>query len=51
MTFAVDGKQYVAVTTGLGARGVSPRTVTRVVSPDVRHPANGNALYVFSLKE
>ncbi len=51
VTYAVGGKQYVAVTTGLGARGVSPRTVPRVVSPDVRHPANGNALYVFSLGE
>ena len=50
-SYAVDGKQYIAVTTGLGARGVSPRTVPRVVSPDVRHPANGNALYVFSLDE
>ena len=51
VTYAVDGKQYIAVTTGLGARGVSPRTVPRVVSPDVRHPASGNALYVFSLDE
>ena len=51
VSYAVDGKQYIAVTTGLGARGVSPRTVPRVVSPEVRHPANGNALYVFSLDE
>ena len=51
VSYAIDGKQYIAVTTGLGARGVSPRTVPRVVSPDVRHPANGNALYVFSLDE
>lgn len=49
VTFAIDGKQYIAVTAALGARGVSPRTVPRVVAPDVRHPANGNALYVFSL--
>ncbi|MBQ13174.1 MAG: alcohol dehydrogenase [Gammaproteobacteria bacterium] len=51
VTFAIDGKQYVAVTTAMGARGVSPRTVPRVVAPDVRHPANGNALYVFSLPD
>ncbi len=51
VAYAVDGKQYIAVTTGLGARGVSPRTVPLVVSPDVRHPASGNALYVFSLNE
>ncbi len=51
VTFAIDGKQYVAVTTAMGARGVSPRTVPRVVAPDVRHPSNGNALYVFSLPD
>ena len=51
VTFAIDGRQYVAVTTALGARGVSPRTVPRVVAPDVRHPASGNALYVFALPD
>jgi len=51
VTFAIDGKQYVAVTAGLGARGVSPRTVPRVIAPDIRHPASGNALYVFSLPD
>jgi alcohol dehydrogenase (cytochrome c) len=47
VSFAVDGKQYIAVTTGLG--GGSPRDVPRVIAPDIHHPANGNALYVFSL--
>ena len=51
VTFAINGKQYLAVTTAMGARGVSPRTVPRVVAPDVRHPNNGNALYVFALPE
>jgi len=49
VTFAIEGKQYIAVTTAMGARGVSPRTVPRVVAPNIRHPSNGNALYVFSL--
>jgi alcohol dehydrogenase (cytochrome c) len=49
VTFAIDGTQYIAVTTAMGARGVSPRTVPRVIAPDLRHPSNGNALYVFSL--
>ncbi|MBL6817031.1 MAG: PQQ-binding-like beta-propeller repeat protein, partial [Pseudomonadales bacterium] len=49
VSFAIDGKQYIAVTTAMGARGVSPRTVPRVVTPDVRHPSSGNALYVFSI--
>ena len=51
VSFAIDGKQYIAVTTAMGARGVSPRTVPRVVAPDIRHPGNGNALYVFSLSD
>ena len=49
VSFAIGDKQYIAVTTAMGARGVSPRTVPRVVTPDVRHPSSGNALYVFSL--
>jgi len=50
VTFAIEGEQYVAVTTALGARGVSPRTVPRVIAPEIRHPATGNALYVFKLQ-
>jgi alcohol dehydrogenase (cytochrome c) len=47
--FAIDGKQYIGVTTALG--GTSPRQVPRVVSPELRYPNNGNALYVFSLPD
>ena len=50
-TFSIDGKQYIAVTAAMGARGVSPRTVPSVVAPDIRHPSSGNALYVFSLRD
>ena len=49
VAFSSGGKQYIAVTTGLG--GGSPRNVPRTISPDVRHPLSGNALYVFSLEE
>jgi alcohol dehydrogenase (cytochrome c) len=49
ITFTAGGKQYVAVTTGLG--GGSPRLVPRTISPEIRHPANGNALYVFELPD
>ena len=49
ITFAVDGKQYIAITTGLG--GGSPRNVPRLVSPDIVHPNVGNALYVFALPD
>ena len=47
VSFSVDGKQYIAVTTGLG--GGSPRNVPATIAPDVRYPQTGNALYVFTL--
>jgi alcohol dehydrogenase (cytochrome c) len=49
ISFAIGGKQYIAVTTGLG--GGSPRDVPRVIAPEIHHPGNGNALYVFALPE
>jgi alcohol dehydrogenase (cytochrome c) len=49
VTFAAGGKQYIAVSTGLG--GGSPRVVPRAILPDIRHPQNGNALYVFALPD
>ncbi len=49
VTFSIGGKQYVAVSTGLG--GGSPRVVPRTILPDIRHPLNGNALYVFALPD
>jgi len=47
ITFRAGGRQYVAVSTGLG--GGSPRLAPRVLADDVRHPRSGNALYVFAL--
>jgi alcohol dehydrogenase (cytochrome c) len=49
LTFSVGGKQYVAVTSGLG--GGSPRMVPTVLEPDVHYPSNGAALYVFALPD
>jgi alcohol dehydrogenase (cytochrome c) len=49
LTFSAGGKQYVAVSTGLG--GGSPRMVPTVLDPDVHYPSYGNALYVFSLPD
>ena len=49
VTFSIGGKQYVAVTTGLG--GGSPRNVPRTILPDVHYPGSGNALYVFTLPD
>ena len=47
VTFTADGEQYVAVSTGVG--GGSPRSVPDVLSPEIRYPRAGNALYVFKL--
>ena len=47
VTFAVDGEQYVAVTTGRG--GGSPWQVPHLLDEEIRHPVGGNALYVFKL--
>ena len=47
VTFAANGKQYVAVTTGVG--GGSPRVVPRTITPEINPPANGHTLYVFEL--
>ena len=47
ITYSVDGKQYIAVMTGLG--GGSPRNVPAAIAPDIKIPQTGQALYVFAL--
>lgn len=49
VSFSVAGKQYIAVSTGLG--GGSPRAVPRTIAPEIAYPENGNALYVFALPD
>jgi alcohol dehydrogenase (cytochrome c) len=49
LTFSIGGREYLAVTSGLG--GGSPRMVPGVLAPEVHYPAYGNALYVFALPE
>jgi len=49
ISFSIDGRQYIAVTTGNG--GGSPRLVPATIAPDLHPPATGNALYVFALPE
>jgi alcohol dehydrogenase (cytochrome c) len=49
VTFSIGGKQYIAVTTGLG--GGSPRQVPATIAPDVHHPLSGNMIYVFALPD
>jgi alcohol dehydrogenase (cytochrome c) len=47
VTYSVDGKQYVAVMTGLG--GGSPRVAPSQLAPEIKIPQSGQALYVFAL--
>ncbi len=47
ITYSVNGKQYLAVPTGMGVF----RALTAVISPDIHQPANGQALYVFELPD
>src|SRR5579862_213677 len=47
VTYSVDGKQYIAVMTGLG--GGSPRNVPAAIAPDIKIPLSGQGLYVFAL--
>jgi alcohol dehydrogenase (cytochrome c) len=47
ITYRIDGRQYVAIPTGLG--GGSPRRVPGLIAPDINHPTTGDALYVFAL--
>jgi alcohol dehydrogenase (cytochrome c) len=49
ITFSIDGRQYVAVTTGLG--GGSPRLVPATIAPELRPPTTGQAIYVFALPD
>jgi alcohol dehydrogenase (cytochrome c) len=47
VAFRAGGAQFIAVTAGVG--GGSPRRIPALLSPEIHHPPNGNALYVFKL--
>ena len=49
VSFSVDGKQYIAVTTALG--GGSPQLKPGTMLTEVHRPSTGYALYVFGLPE
>jgi len=49
VSFSVDGRQYIAVMSGLG--GGSPRNVPAAILPDIKIPQSGQALYVFALPD
>ncbi len=47
VSYAVHGKQYIAVPTGMGVF----KLMTAKQSPDIYQPAGGNAIYVFALPD
>ena len=47
ISFSADGKQYLAVPTGVGGFQRIPQTL----SPEIFHPNTGNAIYVFALPD
>jgi alcohol dehydrogenase (cytochrome c) len=49
VTFSIDGRQYIGITTGNG--GGSPRLVPATIAPDLHPPSTGNAMYVFALPD
>jgi alcohol dehydrogenase (cytochrome c) len=49
VTFSVGGRQYIAVTTGVG--GGSPQQKPMELLPEVHRPLHGNEIYVFALPE
>jgi alcohol dehydrogenase (cytochrome c) len=49
VSFAIDGRHYLAVMSGLG--GGSPRNVPAAIVPDIKIPQSGQALYVFALPD
>jgi alcohol dehydrogenase (cytochrome c) len=49
VSFSIDGKQYIAVTTGLG--GGSPENMPNVILTEVHRPDSGQQVYVFALPD
>ncbi len=47
ISYAANGKQYIAVTTGIGVF----KLLTAKQSPDIYQPNGGNAIYVFELPD
>ena len=49
VSYSINGKQYIAVTTGKG--GGSPWLVPNTVTPEINPPNEGFALYVYALPD
>ncbi len=51
ISFSIDGRQYIAVTTGLGGGSPEQKPATMLLGSDIHRPNNGQALYVFALPD
>lgn len=50
ITYAVDGKQYLAVPVGVGAQGWA-NSIPRSLTPEIKRPNAGNAVFVYTLPD
>ncbi len=50
VSYMVDGRQYVAIPTGVGG-GSWSTMLPRDLAPELRRPSHGNGVYVFALPE
>ena len=50
VSYLVDGRQYIALPTGVGGASWSGM-LPRELAPELRRPARGNAIHVFALPE
>ena len=48
VSYSIDGKQYIAVSTGLGG---GRQDDNHMLAPEIQTPRSGNALYVFTLPD
>ena len=51
ISFSVDGRQYIAITTGLGGGSPEDKPMTMLEGAGIHRPNNGQALYVFALPD
>jgi alcohol dehydrogenase (cytochrome c) len=51
ISYAVAGRQYIAVPVGIGATGTWFGLVPNKLVPEIKRPSNGNAIVVFALPQ
>ena len=51
MSYAVQGRQYIAIPVGFGAAGSWFSQIPNKLAPEIKRPSAGNAIMVFALPE